>query len=361
MSLHFLKVNLHDNTIFEQFKNQHPHANKMDYDSLEKAFLNELYWPADALETNLKQFGFSTTTLFFNFVDNALFGESWARKHGKTADTKRAFLSLIEQIAFYNPDVIYFHEVRYYTREFYREIRKRCPNLKMLLGFDCGYSTDEQVAHYLELDAFITCVSHLAERIKNMGLETAHCIYHAFDERILGKINTTEKKRDAIFAGTLCDAPQSHSSRIELLKYLQQQDINIDIHSPSCIDGLKSLPPVYGKAMYQKLAEHAIVVNMHAGVSGGYAGNLRIFEATGVGACLLTENSKNISDFFEPDKEVVAYGSKEEACEKIKWLLHNPDKMREIAMAGQKRTLLNHSYSSRSRQIHTIIKEKLKL
>ena len=37
----------------------------------------------------------------------------------------------------------------------------------------------------------------------------------------------------------------------------------------------------------------------------GSAGNIRMFEITGVGSCLLTENFNNIPQLFDIDKEVV--------------------------------------------------------
>ena len=76
---------------------------------------------------------------------------------------------------------------------------------------------------------------------------------------------------------------------------------------------------------------------------------MRLFEATGVGSCLVTDWKPNISEFFEPDKEVVVYKSPAECLEKINYLLNNENKRKEIARAGQKKTVETYSFEKRIR------------
>ena len=73
-----------------------------------------------------------------------------------------------------------------------------------------------------------------------------------------------------------------------------------------------------------------------------------MFEATGVGACLLTDYKEENVDLFAPDEEIVVYRTYDELVEKARWLLDNPDKAREIAAAGQKRTLATHTYKQKA-------------
>ena len=53
------------------------------------------------------------------------------------------------------------------------------------------------------------------------------------------------------------------------------------------------------------LAESRIVVNRHIDVAEGHANNMRLFEATGAGALLVTEAAPNLGELFEPGREVV--------------------------------------------------------
>ncbi|MFO0210108.1 MAG: glycosyltransferase, partial [Pseudanabaena sp.] len=88
--------------------------------------------------------------------------------------------------------------------------------------------------------------------------------------------------------------------------------------------------------------------------------NMRLFETTGVGSCLITDWKQNINDLFEPDREVVTYRSSSECIEKVKWLLSNPLEAEKIAKAGQHRTLKDHTFDIRSVQLDLIIQEALK-
>jgi len=84
-----------------------------------------------------------------------------------------------------------------------------------------------------------------------------------------------------------------------------------------------------------------------------------MFQATGMGACLLTDTGNNMSDLFDEDTEVVTYSSTEECVEKLDYLLKHDDKRREIARAGQRRTLRDHTTQKRCEQIHEWLNELL--
>ena len=114
-------------------------------------------------------------------------------------------------------------------------------------------------------------------------------------------------------------------------------------------------PPVMGMDMYNLLYQSKITFNKHADLAHGNVGNMRMFEATGVGTCLLTDNGSNMQDLFEPDKEVVTYSSIDEAVEKVTYLMNHPGEAEQIAKAGQERTLKDHTIMNRCQQIDEVI------
>ena len=86
-----------------------------------------------------------------------------------------------------------------------------------------------------------------------------------------------------------------------------------------------------------------------------YANNMRLYEATGVGALLITDYRDNLRTLFEPGKEVVAYSSAEECAELINYYLENEEERKAIARAGQERTLTEHTYYERIKQLVDIV------
>jgi spore maturation protein CgeB len=83
-----------------------------------------------------------------------------------------------------------------------------------------------------------------------------------------------------------------------------------------------------------------------------------MFEATGMGACLLNDNGNNLNDIFEVDREIVTYKSEEECMEKLDYLIQNPKEAEKIGEAGKKRTLKDHTLQKRCSELSMHI-EKL--
>ena len=108
----------------------------------------------------------------------------------------------------------------------------------------------------------------------------------------------------------------------------------------------------FGRAYLDILRRSRLVVNRHGGTSFRQATNMRLYEATGMGACLLTEASDNLrpehTELFVPWEECVTYGNPDELVTTVRQLLGNPDLAARIAAAGQARTLKDHTYTRRA-------------
>jgi spore maturation protein CgeB len=103
--------------------------------------------------------------------------------------------------------------------------------------------------------------------------------------------------------------------------------------------------------MYRSLARSRVTLNRHINVAENNANNMRLYEATGVGALLITDRKDNLAEMFEIGKEVVAYSSPEEAAEMIQYYIAHPEEARVIAQAGQERTLKEHTYKKRMEEL----------
>ncbi len=112
--------------------------------------------------------------------------------------------------------------------------------------------------------------------------------------------------------------------------------------------------------MYNLFSGSKIVLNYHVGVAGNYAGNMRLFEVTGIGSCLLTDNKKNMSDLFDIDNEVVVYDNAEDCIRKANWLLEHEENRKQISAAGHARTLKSHTIENRCGLIVEILNDELR-
>lgn len=77
----------------------------------------------------------------------------------------------------------------------------------------------------------------------------------------------------------------------------------------------------------------------------------RIFEITGSGSLLFTEPSDNLEKYFKEDDEIVVFRNSSELIDKIRFFLENPEKRNELALAGYHRTVRNHTYERRMKEV----------
>jgi spore maturation protein CgeB len=108
---------------------------------------------------------------------------------------------------------------------------------------------------------------------------------------------------------------------------------------------------VWGAEMYQILRRSRINLNSHIDLAGNEAGNMRLFEATGVGAFLLTDFKDNLDTLFAPDREVAVWRSVDDCLASIKRHLADESHRLEVAQAGQARTAAQHTFGHRTREI----------
>jgi len=114
--------------------------------------------------------------------------------------------------------------------------------------------------------------------------------------------------------------------------------------------------PVFGLDYFHLISRAKILFNLHADSAGFTVDNMKMFEATGMGTCLLTDSGHNLTDLFEPDHEIVTYSSMSELQSKIKYLNDHGQVRLNIARAGQKRTLREHTIKDRCGQLVDLIK-----
>jgi spore maturation protein CgeB len=99
--------------------------------------------------------------------------------------------------------------------------------------------------------------------------------------------------------------------------------------------------------MYRVIGRTRIALNNHARIAGGEANNLRLFEATGMGALLVTEEAPNLGSMFDVNTEVVTYRGAADAAAVVRYFADRPEEAAAIAAAGQRRTLRDHNWRDR--------------
>ncbi|MCW5296895.1 glycosyltransferase family 1 protein [Herbaspirillum lusitanum] len=258
----------------------------------------------------------------------------------------------IAQIRAFKPDVLYCQDLSFFPGDVLRELKK---DVGLIVGqIACPLPPQSFLDGY---DLILTSFPHFVDRLKGLGIDSEY-FKIGFDTRVLDLLGNVDKDVDISFVGGIS---RHHGKAIPLLEHLAETT-PIEFFGY----GAKTLPrnslirkrhngEVWGLNMYKALARSRITLNRHINVAENNANNMRLFEATGVGTLLLTDRKDNLSELFEVGKEVVAYSSQEEAAELIRYYIDHPAEAKAIALAGQKRTLSEHTYTHRMKELAPIL------
>ena len=185
-----------------------------------------------------------------------------------------------------------------------------------------------------------------------------------FESRVLEKLGAQESGPifDAAFGGGLSAA---HSQRTQFLESVARA-VPLDVwgYGAETLAGDSPLlarhhGTAWGLEMYRVLRDAKISLNIHIDVAQNNANNMRLYEATGVGSLLLTDQKDNLGEIFEVGTEVVAYENAEDCIEKLRYLLEHETQRAAIALAGQNRTLKDHSYARRMEELSQMLAEEI--
>ncbi len=361
MSFTYVRVGTVSPYYLEDFFKRHPGLEQRGYTEQHAALMADAHFWANHLTRNLTALGAKA----YDLVHNAEpLQEAWAREHGSKGT---GWDLVVEQLNALKPEVVFLNVYYPMYAELVELVRAKVPTVRLIHGnIGVGFGP-EHFDLFRSLDFIIACESGLNQKLIDAGA-TSHHIFHGFEHTLLPRIQkrVSEPDRDALFTGSLVLSKGYHLQRLDLLLALVDQGLDFDIRSrpvearaklPEAL-GAKVRPAVFGLNMFCALAGAKTTINVHIDAVQS-ASNLRLFEATGAGTCLVTDEVPGLSDLFEPDVEVVTYSTPKECAQKVRWLIDHPAERKAIAKAGQKRTLKDHRLEQRAEELYSIITTRL--
>ena len=359
-------------TFLSRFYASQDCLDKADYQTQLQSLIDACFGTSDFYSRHLNELGCEAQDLVVNCV---LLQKRWAKENHvplsqlalkvphrlfrlpligkKLADLPGLMDVALAQIKAAKPDVLYCQDLSFFPPNVLSELRQ---HVRLIVGqIACPLPPESFLKGY---DLILTSFPHFVPRLRELGIASEY-FRIGFDERVLSLLGNVNKDIDFSFVGGIS---RHHAGAVPLLEFLTEKtDIRFFGY------GANSLPlsspirqrhggEVWGLDMYRSLARSRISLNRHINVAENNANNMRLYEATGVGAMLLTDQKDNLNELFEIDREVVAYSSQEEAVEIVRHYLDHPDELVKIARAGQARTLREHTYAQRMQELVQILK-----
>ncbi len=347
-----------------------PALGDLDFESQRRAVHATAFGVGGAYSHGLRALGCEAHEVI---VNADILQARWATERdlcliGNVHDQRRQILA--SQIEHYRPDVLYIFEWCPLGDAFLAEIKSR---VRLLVGqISSPLRPDRSYAAY---DLMISSWPPIVDHFRHNGTDAVP-LKLAFDHRVWDRLSSSRCDRpesqsrsyDVTFVGGF---GSSHVDRIVWLERLLE-DVDIDIFGYGADQIPEGSPihrhhhgPIWGMQMYDVLHTSRITLHQQAtidvsgDVSRNFAAAMRLYEATGVGTCLVTEQKANLHEMFAPNVEVVTYRDEADCVERIGYYLAKDEQRSAIARAGRQRTHREHTYDIRMAELLQVLQRRL--
>ncbi|EKD78357.1 MAG: hypothetical protein ACD_41C00364G0009 [uncultured bacterium] len=330
-------------------------------------FLGYHFGTGDSYSHYLRQQGYEVVDVI---ADNLTLQRQWAKEHelkvrqwphlplfGQYTDRLPLYRILEAQIAEFQPDILYCQNLTFCDPWFLKKLKRR---VKLVVGqIACPLPPTPFVKGF---DLILTSFPHFVQRLQSLGVRSEYFMI-GFEERILPLLtDVTEKKYDVVFIGGFSKVHRDSTQALEALAKVVPVDVwgyGINTLPANSVLRQRYHGEAWAMEMYRTIKQAKICINRHSSAAENFANNMRLFETTGLGTFLLTDQKQNLTDLFTIDQEIAAYGSADELISKVRYYLEHAVEREAIAKAGQQRTLKDHTYRQRMTELDQILKRYL--
>lgn len=381
MSYKLLEVASFYSKYLDDFYQKNDQIKFLSYEEHYKLLVNDCFAECDFIHPELQKFNVESKLVIYN-------DEKLQRKWKEENTYTTLFEILCGQIKEYKPDIIYFSDINVLTINQYDRLKELIPSTCKLIGWHFTIVNNSLKKLFSCFDQIYTGSKYIQSLLKPY-CKNVQLLYHGFAPGILSKVLSTPRANKLVFPGSIFIGEKIHNNRIDMFGQLYKQNIPCDFYgniygsfvphtfkqyakwllifnkpSKNRIETEKKLlqsikPSVFGLDYYNVINSYNICINQHAAIAGTGSGNMRMFEATGMGICLLTDYREENIDLFKCDEEIVVYNNYDELVDKAKYLINNPIKAQEIAKNGQNKTLNKYSYKQKAEKMNEYILELL--
>ncbi len=357
----FLQLHTFYDHYLTEFYTRNPHLISAIYEDQISSIVSDGYGAVHIFPRYMQKIGYESQFIIANCKQAQI---QWAKENNISyKDSPTSIYEISQkQIDIFKPDILYLSDPITLDSRFIKGLSWK-PSL--IMGW--RGATVPETTDWTMFDIILSHLSLCRNSALEHGAKSVDHFFPGFPTSL--SIPFKSKQWDVVFSGSWMPL---HSTRNSYLLGLAQHPI---FTSGKCNLGLfietfqsAQLPSEiamfnhgarWGLEMYSALKSGRIVINAEANHGKGEAGNMRLFEATGVGAFLLTEYQDNIEDYFEPGVEVETFKTVQELIDKIQYYLAHKDEREAIAKRGQQRCFQAYSMQKRAIEFDRIIKKHL--
>jgi len=305
---------------------------------------------------------------FFTNGDDGDVQRVWAREHGLSS---RASLSdiLKAQIEEHRADVFYNLDATGWGEDFIRSL-PGC--VKNVIAWHAVSFRNAPLSDY---DLVVNNFPSILAKLNEHGCRTEY-FFPAYDPEMTQYAARQNRPVDVLFVGGYS---RHHGQRAAVLEAVAKlaDEYNVVYHldrsrlcrlaesalghflplarhrRPSAIRGITKAP-VFGRDYYEVLSAAKIVLNGAIDMAGADRGNMRCFEALGMGALLLSDEG-NYPEGMRDGQTIATYNSPEHAVKQVKTYLGASVKRMSIARAGHEMIATRYSKEAQWKRFEALV------
>lgn len=341
-----------------------------------EALVQDGFNAAHILAPALRTFGFETGVIIANCRPAQ---EKWIHEQKVVLPLSRDWIKEIvrQQIAFYQPDVVYTNDPLTFEASFIGSLPFRP---RLMVGWRAapipgGISWDGY-------DLMVSNISGCREIMLALGAKSAAPHSPGFPQWLASRLVQQPHQIDVVFAGSLT---KGHQRRVEYVDCLARAVIDQANHGrrfsaefyvggdpifiPPAVQSLNR-GDLFGRRYFEALrrgrmildvrgsaiALHDPVSGKHYDMAGSESGSMRLFEATGSCCMLLTDHHEGLSKYFEVGKEIVSFTDERDLVEKIAYYAAHPHECEAIARRGHERCMRDYSVEKSAERFGLLVR-----
>jgi len=256
--------------------------------------------------------------------------------------------NLLDSIKEFNPDLVISLKGESVLPKTVDSIKNRGSKIVLWYPDDPRFfnSLTKHIApHY---DIVFTYSRNAIKLYREIGINNVYRLHFGCSQKLHHRdVWSNDTINKVLFIGTFT------LQRYLFIRKLIKKGVPLDIYGsywPKIVSGVRVNKSVYGKNYIKLMQKYKLVLNIHNNIN--YGPNMRVFEVTGSGTTLLTDNADDTSNFFEDNVEVLFYHNLNSAVQISKHFLNNPNV--GISKNAYKKCHENYEYKN-------IIKELIKI
>ena len=345
----------------DAFYQRHPDLRAAPFAEQMRAILSDGFSSGHILTPALAELGYETMFVVANCIP---LQARWLEESGLARDggeyTQSDVLKM--QIDAFQPDVLYMTNPVDYDSRFLRTLTWK-PRLTLGWRAAC-------VAPDTDWTSYDLILSHLRasrDQALRLGAREVAFFHPGLPTWIADAVADETARFDVVFSGQWTDQHARRNAYLLALADAADADPALSVAfycghengTPPPEIERRNLGARWGIEMHRALRSGRIVVNAEIDLAQRDAGNMRLFEATGSGCFLLTEDHPNLRRFFEPGHEVETFRNEAELLQKVRYYLAHPDEREAIARRGLERCRTEYAVELRAAEFDRIVRARL--